>query len=439
MSGAGTDRAAGELPVIWEVIDQHLEEAGALWSGWERALLAPDRTLADMVGSDEERVLAHLEGLVVGSARVARERLLPALAGELDPELVFAAAMGLMVGPAAGDHLEPLLEALAAADDECRAAMVRALQLAPLAGVEVMQSCLVGDTEPALSAAVVEVLVFHRADLSVQLPALLQDDDAAVRAGALMAAQGLQGAAVLPSIARCLDDPSPQVQQAALEAGLVHGLEPARQRCRELAARHGEDRALLLLCLTEGAGAVEPLTTALSRPDDAGTALLACGYLGLPEAVPRILEHLDGPTATARLAGEAFSAVTGLDLAARGMTLTTAQPEPDEPVPLEDEDLDADLAPSPEDGLPVPDAAAVRSWWEENQGRFSPGQRYLAGQPLSGEAYRLALVEGPLRRRHTLALDLALRTRGHIFPETRTWGRVQLQALAATDWSSVPI
>ncbi len=439
MSGAGTGPAAGALPVIWEVIDQHLEEAGALWSGWERALLAPDRTLAELVASDEERLLAHLEGLVVGGTQVIRERLLPVLAGEMDHELVFAAALGMIVGPATGDHLEPLLEALAAVDDECRAAMVRALQLAPLADVEVMQSSLAGDTEPALRAAVVEVLAFHRADLSAQLPALLQDDDATVRARALVAARGPLGAPVLPLIARALDDPSAEVRQAALEAGLVNGLEPARQRCRNLAAGHGEGCALLLLSLTEGAGAQELLSAALSRPADAGGALLACGYLGLPDTIPRILELLSAPPETARLAGESLSAITGLDLAARGMTVAAGPPEPDEPVPLEDEDLEEDLVPSPEDHLPVPDAAAVRSWWEENRGRFSPGQRYIAGQPLSGEAYRLALVEGPMRRRHTLALELAIRTGGGLHPETRTWGRVQLQTLAAMDWSSVPV
>ena len=152
-----------------------------------------------------------------------RERLLPVLAGEMDHELVFAAALGMIVGPATGDHLEPLLEALAAVDDECRAAMVRALQLAPLADVEVMQSSLAGDTEPALRAAVVEVLAFHRADLSAQLPALLQDDDATVRARALVAARGPLGAPVLPLIARALDDPSAEVRQAALEAGQEAG------------------------------------------------------------------------------------------------------------------------------------------------------------------------------------------------------------------------
>ena len=331
-----------------------------------------------------------------------------------------------------------MLDALDAAKGACRAALVRAMQLAPLCGPEVLGAYLTGDTDPALQAAVIEVLVFHRADLSGQLPALLQDDDAAVRARSMEAARLPQWASVLPLVARGLDDPSPRVRQAALEAGLVHGLEPARIRCRELAAQPGEGRALLLLCLAEGAAALEPLTAALSRQEDAGAALLAGGYLGLPDAVPGILEHLDGPPESARLAGEAFCAITGLDFGAPGMTVQTEQTEPDEPVPLEHEDLEGDLVPSPEDHLPLPDAAAVRSWWEHNRSCFAPGQRYLAGQPVTGNAYRLALFDGPLRRRHTLALELAIRTRGRLMPETRTWARVQLQALAATDWSLVP-
>ena len=439
MSGVVTRQAPGELPVIWEVIDQHLEEAGALWSGWEEALLAPDRTLAELAASDEERLLAHLEGLVVGGPPVAIERLLPALADDMDHELVLAAALGLLCGPAAVSHLEPVLESLATAEGACRAALVRAMQLAPLCGLEVLVAHLAGDTDPALRAAAIEVLAFHRADLSGQLPVLLQDNDAAVRTQAMKAARHPQGATVLPLVAHGLEDPSPRVRHMALEAGLVHGLEPCRQRCRELAAQPGEGRFLLLLCLAEGADALEPLTAALSRSGDADAALLACGYLGLPETVPGILEHLDGPPETARLAGEAFCAITGLDLVASGMTVQTEVQEPDEPVPLEHEDLEGDLVPSPEDHLPLPDAAAVRSWWEHNRSCFAPGQRYLAGQPVTGNAYRLALFDGPLRRRHTLALELAIRTRGRLMPETRTWARVQLQVLAATDWSLVPV
>ena len=427
-------KQCGELPVIWEVMDRHLEEAGMLWSTWEQALVAPDRTLAELAATDEERLLAHLEGLVVGGAAVARERLLPSLVDELDAELVFTGALALLSGAEAGSHVGMVLEALAAAQGDLRAAMVRALQLAPLADAAACLTPAMTHSEPAARAAALQALAFRRIEVSPQLPALLEDDDAGVRTAALVAARGPVGTAVLPAVARALDDPSPRVRWAALEAGLIHGLEPARNRCRGLATESGQDAALLLLSLFDGAAAREHLLAALAREEDRDAALVALGYLGLPEAIPHILPHLEGPAHHARLAGEAIFGVTGLDLSAPGMTLPPDDPEPDEPVPLEDEDLDADLVPSPVDLLPVPDAAAVARWWDENRERFSQRQRLVAGMPMSAEAIRAALLRGPMRRRPALALNLAILTRGRILPETRTWARVQLAQLNEASW-----
>ena len=435
MSSATTGQAPGELPVIWDVIDQHLDELGAFWSEWEKALVAPDRTLSELVSSDEERLFAHLEGLVMGGAPVIRERLLPAVADDLDPELVFAAALALLCGGDAAKHLDAVLEALARADDGTRAALIRALELAPLADPASRLAPLLTHSMPALRAAALEVLAFHRADLSRHLPALLEDDDPVVRAAAVRAATGPAGAPLMPALVRALDDPDPAVGQAALPAGLVHGLDPALRRCRDLAAGPEQGDALLLLCLSEGNRALDTLTGALGRPGCRRAALVALGYLGLPETIPGLVEHLQGPPARARLAGEAFCAITGLDLATRGMALATTAGQPEEPVPLTDEDLDADLVPAPEELLPVPDAPAVLSWWEQNRHRFNPGQRYILGVPASMEAYRAALLHAPMRRRHTLALDLAIRTRGALMPRTRTWGRVQIRELEEAAWA----
>jgi len=426
---AGEPTRAGELPVIWDVVDVHLEEAGMLWAAWEQALLAPDLTLAELATTDEERLLAHAEGLVAGGAAVVRERLLPTLADEDDPELVFAAALALLWGGYGGQAVPQVMEALVEADDEAAWALSRALQLAPLADDGAgLVDCLTDETA-AVRAAALRALSLRRADLSGTLPALLGDDAAEVRMAALTAARGKAGAAVMPRLARALEDPDARVQEAALEAGIVHGLEPARRRCRDLAGEAGQHHALLLLALHAHPDALRPLQAALVREEDREAALLALGFLGTPGAVANALPHLEGSGCEARLAGEAVAAMAGLDLVAQEMVLTRPEDEPDEPVPLEDEDLDAELVPTPVDLLPLPDAPAVVSWWEQNHERFSDIQRYVSGMPASTDAYRVALLRSPMRRRHTLALDLAIRTGGQQFPETRTWAADQLRAL----------
>jgi uncharacterized protein (TIGR02270 family) len=131
----------------------------------------------------------------------------------------------------------------------------------------------------------------------------------------------------------------------------------------------------------------------------------------------------------AALAGEAFSAITGLRIAEQ---YAAAREEEEESLPpLEEEDLDADLTPGPEDTLPLPEPDAVTAWWREARPKLDAKQRYLAGQPFTPQALLDALVSAPMRRRHALALELTLRSRGALQVPTRAFVTHQLAALKA--------
>jgi hypothetical protein len=73
--------------VLWDVFQEHLDEAAWLWGEREASLDSPVYSIAEVAGSLEERVLAHLDGLVLGGKPVADKLLLPALAGD-EPEHV---------------------------------------------------------------------------------------------------------------------------------------------------------------------------------------------------------------------------------------------------------------------------------------------------------------------------------------------------------------
>src|SRR3954447_14562074 len=79
----------------WDVYEEHLAEAGFLWSQWVQDSRAPNYTMAEVQAGPEERLIAHLDGLVLGGAAVREKLLQPALAEE-DPELVFAAAWAFL-------------------------------------------------------------------------------------------------------------------------------------------------------------------------------------------------------------------------------------------------------------------------------------------------------------------------------------------------------
>jgi uncharacterized protein (TIGR02270 family) len=131
-----------------------------------------------------------------------------------------------------------------------------------------------------------------------------------------------------------------------------------------------------------------------------------------------------------KLAGVACAAITGLPVSA-ALRASGPAAEPDEPVPLAAEDLSADLLPRPEDALPLLDAGAAAAWWAEHRSRFERGRRYLNGAPWGRESVLVALAHGPMRRRHALALELAVRTRGRASVETRALTARQRAEVAA--------
>src|SRR5271166_6290087 len=121
--------AKPRAPVRWDIVAEHLDEAGFLRQLWEEALWAHNFTLSEIASGPEERMLANLDGLVVGGSLVAETSLLPALAGA-DPGVVFAAAFALLASED-GDFLDPVLGAMQAAAAEPRSAFRRALALVP--------------------------------------------------------------------------------------------------------------------------------------------------------------------------------------------------------------------------------------------------------------------------------------------------------------------
>ena len=80
--------------VLWDVVEEHLDEASFLSEQWERALVSPDVILDGVADGPEERLLAHLDGLAIAGAKAGPRLLEPRFESE-QPEEVFAAALAL--------------------------------------------------------------------------------------------------------------------------------------------------------------------------------------------------------------------------------------------------------------------------------------------------------------------------------------------------------
>src|SRR5512143_1285821 len=120
------------VSLMMDISEEHLDEASFLWVQWERALMAPDYDLEE-TATLEERLLAHLDGLVVGGAPVAEALLRPALDSE-DPPRISAALWALLAEPGS---LQPA-EWVKLVEDAPRGPLVplgRALELSGHSGV----------------------------------------------------------------------------------------------------------------------------------------------------------------------------------------------------------------------------------------------------------------------------------------------------------------
>ncbi|MFP2927133.1 TIGR02270 family protein [Pyxidicoccus sp. 3LG] len=414
--------------ILWDIIEEHLDEASFIWTQWERTLESPEYQLQEVLEGPEERLHANLEGLVQGGDAVARKLLLPAL-DEEDPGLVCASALALLSGGMEA-HTEELVKRLAMASPALRPCFARVLGLAGAESVTLrLMSLLREDVPSAVLATVLDILENRAVPPGAALEPFLRGTEPDLWASALRIAARTPGRLDRNTWQRALGSPDPIVQEAALEAGLLMGFRAAWRTCQDHMHSPGSLGRTAMLLFALGAHPKE-LPMLSEKPGSSGRqieTLWALGFSGQVLAAEACLEWMSDK-AVARVAAEAFCAITGLVLEG---PYVREEPEPQEDSDApEQEDLDADLSLKPEAALALPEPVEIRTWWSQARSRFTPGTRYLYGKPFDAPALAQALLEAPMRRRHVLALELAIRSRGEHVLRTRAFAREQRSKLA---------
>jgi uncharacterized protein (TIGR02270 family) len=402
-----TKPARIEQPPIATVVMQHVEEAAHLRHVRSVLVRAPHVRLLQL-GRIDERIAAHLDGVTVAGAfgaRLAQEALVDGGKSEVFVATVRALEARDMQ---ALDHLVAVAEAQIA----CRSGLLSAFGWVSTAALQ-------GIVKPLLEAPSawnqhigLAACGMHGVDPGAPLDVALTHADPHLRARALRTAGDLGRQQVLPACLEALHDKDVACRLAAARSALLLGDRlQAVPTLSELALTLADPQrpALAMLLLALNTRSARALVQQLAA-SGANVRLIveASGWAGDAQAVPWLLQQMTLEP-LARLAGEAFSLITGADLAK--LDLERPPPASGNAGPNDDPG-DDDVALEDDENLPWPDVAKVQAWWATHGARFSAGTRCFMGASPSTPHCMQVLKTGAQRQRFLAALHAVLANPG---------------------------
>ncbi len=416
------------IAVIESIVEQHAEEAAFLWILRDAAVQAPHYSLKDLADIDE-RVEAHIDGL-----RIAGETGWSFCADALtqeEPGEVFAAAV-LAFESGQDQRIEMVLKA-AATEPELSRGLISALGWLRFDQVKEYIDQLLRSLTPELRRIGVAAFAVHRQDPGPMLINALNNEDTFLKTRAIRAAGELGRIDLFPMLKNHLAAEDKDCQfWAGWSAVLLGDRGESLEFLKTLATSESpfrESALNLTLRVMDNISIQNWLKEMSQQPDWLRYTMIGAGVAGNPVRIPWLIEHMEVPE-LARVAGEAFTMITGVDLAyedlegewPEGFEGFEAGPT-EEP---EDEDVELD----PDEDIPWPEPKLIDEWWAKNKAAFRYGTRYLLGQPISPEHLQEALRKGFQRQRAAAALELAILQPGQPLFEVRASGFRQKQILA---------
>ncbi len=385
------------------IVAQYAEQTSFLWHLRANAVYAPNFSLRDL-NKLEDRIAACIDGLRVAgdSAWIAWE----ADQSNQDPGSLFA----------------PIILAL---ETQNRARLDALLSHAET--VALLQKALIsafGWTSPRLLQGIAKDLLdststfnrrvgiaccaIHRVGPGPLLAETVHHDDPALRSRSLRAVGELGQHDLQQICARAQTDEHVECRFWATWSSLLLGDRThALQLLADSAITEGPFRqrafrfSLQAMSVTLSHRLLQKLA---QNGCDIQWLISGSGIAGDARYIPWLIGHMKSEK-TARLAGEAFSLVTGTDLTVTN--LERRAPEDFESGP-NDNPEDKNVAMDPDEGLPWPDADKVEQWWAANASRFQEGTRYFMGAPVTREHCIDVLKNGHQRQRILAAHYLCL-------------------------------
>lgn len=388
---------------IPHIIQQHAEESAILHNIRLRQVSAPHVKLHHLRRIDD-RIAAHLDGLAVAGEyglKVCEEALENAGVGEIFTATVRA------IEENDENRLDKLF-ALGSAVLKVQFGLTSAFSWVSAQFLKGIGAKLLISTNPLKQRAGIDACVTHRVDPGMVLTSLVHHNDTVLRARALRAAGEMGRHDLRSQCEQYLSDKDITCRFWAAWSALLSG---NRTNAMDVLEQYAcsinlfQQSALqLILKVLPMVDSHELLKKLAVDTTNVRNLILGAGITGDPYYVPWLIKQMDDPK-LARLAGESFSFITGIDLSY--LDLERDAPEEVELGPNDDPENN-NVQMDEDDNLPWPDPIKIQMWWNTNSVNFTKGKRYFMGKPVSREHCMQVLKEGFQRQRIAAAQYLCL-------------------------------
>lgn len=381
--------AAPRARYIPDLVQVHIDDLAFVWSQRREALASRRHSLREFAELNE-RLEAHLQGVLVAPPAALGTQLQPQLAGP-DRDETFAAAYAMLrLADGASTHV--VVDDFRRAQGSALAGLRDALSLAPPALFAAEMRSALDQAKHTTAVAAAAVLANHQLldAASPRLARLLEDEDEAV------AQLAWRVAAVVDANSNTTPPPRPYkaalghanaaVRHAAWAAAAWSGQANAMPLLRQTAAT-GDTAALHWLAVlgTEtDAPVIQKAALAIDNPTQRCELLARFGHPSALNALLRWMATDDVPLAAA--ARDAFTRITGQDIRGERRQL---------PVPDDADDFTREMAPD----VWMPDVEKARALLERHGATWAAGTRWCNGLRLDGVPPRELLVQLDLEAR----------------------------------------
>jgi len=393
-----------DRPVIEAIVEQHAEEAAFLWCQRDRATDAPHYARRHLARLDE-RVEAHVDGL-----RVAGERGWEIALAQLQQhreagEMFAVAALALGSGDAA--RIDAMV-ALAAQKPETLYGFFGAIGWSEPSAIVATVRRWRDAADPVERLLFLVACSLHRANPGSGLVSFLRDPDERVRARALRLAGEVGRGELVDEVAAAIDNTASETAFWAAWSALLLGERARSVPALEAIAEADHPRRWIALEVVLRGTQLERSTQWVRRlsgdPAQRRLVTVALGHIGDPAAVPWLIARMSDPK-LARVAGESFSIIAGVDLAYDDLDRKRPADVPETP---NDDPADGDVALEEDEGSAWPGPALVAEWWRGNKVRFRRSVRHLAGLSTDVWSAEHVWADGCQRYRRAAAYELVV-------------------------------